>query len=104
MRPTPQNFSSVQPLLPTTLVNLDTTPATQLVRRLQRTRQAPPRLLIDCGSLRCLRTLGVSHVISELLVLHRAGAHVWLRNVNPVLYHCLALLKLTDVFHLLPAA
>ncbi|TGE28133.1 hypothetical protein [Hymenobacter metallicola] len=101
--PVTSKFSPL-PILPVMSINLDTTAATELVRTLQRTRQRYPRLLIDCGNLKCLRTLGVSHVISELLILHRAGAHVWLRNVTPVLHHCLALLKLTALFRTLPAA
>ncbi len=62
-------------------------------------RQPRPRLLIDCGALKCLRTLGVSYVVSELLVLHNAGADVWLHNVDPVLARCLHLLQLSRLFH-----
>ncbi|MFC7669752.1 hypothetical protein ACFQT0_22065 [Hymenobacter humi] len=61
---------------------------------------APPALDIDASRLKCQRTLGVSHVVSELLLLHRAGASVWLRHVNGPLRRCLHLLRLDGLFHL----
>jgi anti-anti-sigma regulatory factor len=64
--------------------------------------QCPP-LYIDCANLACQRTLGVSHVVSQLLLLHRAGARIWLRNVNAPLRHCLKLLQLEKLFHLTAA-
>ncbi|TGE06324.1 STAS domain-containing protein [Hymenobacter fodinae] len=86
-----------------TPINLDAVEATQLARALARDAQRPrPQLIVDCSHLKCLRTLGVSHVISELLVLHKAGANIWLRNVDPALQHCLSLLKLTSVFRTSP--
>lgn len=57
-------------------------------------------LYIDCANLACQRTLGVSHVVSQLLLLHQAGARIWLRNVNAPLRRCLQLLKLEELFHL----
>ncbi|GAB2943993.1 hypothetical protein GCM10027048_05970 [Hymenobacter coalescens] len=54
---------------------------------------------MDCGHPRCLRTLGVSHVVSQLLVLCQAGADIRLRNADPLLRRCLALLKLNQLFH-----
>ncbi|RPD47883.1 hypothetical protein DNI29_10625 [Hymenobacter sediminis] len=84
-------------------VDLDVVPAAQAARTLARGAWQPrPRLLIDCGHLKCLRSLGVSHVISELLVLHNAGADVWLNNVDPMLARCLSLLQLNRLFHLAP--
>ena len=91
-------------LLPVEVIDLDTTSATQIAGAMRRTLVKRPQLLVDCNRLKCMRTLGISHVISELLVLHRAGAHVWLRNASPVLRHCLALLKLTHVFPTFPGA
>ncbi|QJX49066.1 hypothetical protein HMJ29_20010 [Hymenobacter taeanensis] len=84
-------------------INLDVVEATQVARALARdATQTHPQLIIDCSHLKCLRTLGVSHVISELLVLHKAGANIWLRNADPALLHCLALLKLTHIFRASP--
>ncbi|GAB2793895.1 anti-anti-sigma regulatory factor [Hymenobacter luteus] len=82
-----------------TAVNLDSMTATQVAGTLPgRGPQPRPRLLIDCGTLQCLRTLGVSYVVSELLVLRKAGADVWLHNVGPVLARCLHLLQLSRLF------
>jgi anti-anti-sigma regulatory factor len=77
-------------------VNLDNATA---VQRMCALPKCPP-LYIDCSDLVCQRTLGVSHVVSQLLILHRAGARIWLRNVNPSLRHCLHLLQLESLFHL----
>ena len=77
-------------------VNLDNAEA---VQRLCARPKCPP-LYIDCSNLVCQRTLGVNHVVSQLLLLHRAGARIWLRNVNAPLRHCLHLLRLEALFHL----
>lgn len=50
-------------------------------------RAGCPPLYIDCGNLACQRAIGVSHVVSQLLWLHRAGARSWLRNANAPLRH-----------------
>jgi anti-anti-sigma regulatory factor len=84
------------PIARTATVNLDNVAA---VQRLCARRQCPP-LYIDCAKLVCQRTLGVSHVVSQLLTLHRAGARIWLRNVNAPLRRCLRLLRLEALFHL----
>jgi anti-anti-sigma regulatory factor len=84
------------PIARTATVNLDNAEA---VQRMCARRQCPP-LYIDCSNLTCQRTLGVSHVVSQLLILHRAGARIWLRNVNASLRHCLRLLQLEPLFHL----
>lgn len=84
------------PIARTATVNLDDAAA---VQRFCARRQCPP-LYIDCSSLVCQRTLGVSHVVSQLLTLHRAGARIWLRNVNAPLRRCLHLLRLEALFHL----
>ncbi|UYZ59745.1 STAS domain-containing protein [Hymenobacter latericus] len=82
-------------------VDLDAVTAEQVVRALARCPQQPrPLLLVDVANLKCLRHLGVSHVITELLVLRKAGADVWVRNASPALSRCLRLLKLDAVFHL----
>ncbi|MDB5267290.1 MAG: hypothetical protein JWP58_330 [Hymenobacter sp.] len=55
-------------------------------------------LHIDCSQLACQRALGVGYVVSQLLLLHRAGVRVWLRNVNAPLRRCLDLLRLNSLF------
>lgn len=72
------------------------------VQRACQLPQCPP-LSIDCGNLTCQRTLGVSHVVSQLLLLRKAGARIWLRNVNAPLRRCLHLLRLEELFHLTAA-
>ena len=78
---------------PTTL-NLDEPDA------VQRARTLPPSawVHIDCGRLVCQRTLGVAYVVSQLLLLRRAGTRVWLRNVNAPLRRCLQLLRVSSLF------
>jgi anti-sigma B factor antagonist len=61
-----------------------------------------PRLLIDCGSLPCLRTHGVAHLASYLLLLHQTGAKLRLYNVSPSLHYMLYLLRLDTVFRVYP--
>lgn len=56
-------------------------------------------LHVDCAHLACQRTLGVGYVVSQLLLLRRAGATIWLRNVNAPLRRCLHLLGLSPLFH-----
>ena len=84
------------PIARTATVSLDN-PAT--VQRLCARAQCPP-LYIDCADLVCQRTLGVSHVVSQLLLLRQAGARIWLRNVNAPLRRCLRLLRPEALFHL----
>ena len=80
-------------------VDLDAVDSVQLGRALaQEAQQIRPQLLVDCSSMKCLRTMGVSHVVSQLLVLHQSGAIVWLRNVDPALLRCLRLLQLDSLF------
>lgn len=86
-------------LAPATL-NLDETAAIETTcAQLRRSPQALALLHIDCGQLRCQRTLGVSHVVSQLLRLRQAGANIRLRNVNAPLRRCLQLLQLGSLFH-----
>lgn len=82
--------------LATVDLDLDAVETVQVARLLPRSTP----LLIDCARLACQRTLGVGHVISQLLSLHRAGATIWLRNVNAPLRRCLHLLGLSPLFHL----
>lgn len=83
----------------TLCVNLDTQDAQQLARSLaQQPAQARPRIEVDCSTLKCLHTLGVSHVISQLLLLRQSSAGIWLRNANPTLKRCLRLLQLESRF------
>ena len=75
-----------------------------LARALLKGPQHPrPQFFIDCSNLVCQRTLGVSHVVSQLLLLRQAGASVWLRNVNAPLRRCLQLLQLVPLFELATA-
>jgi anti-anti-sigma regulatory factor len=79
--------------LPT--VNLDEAEALQVAHLLPRSTP----LHVDCAHLACQRTLGVGYVVSQLLLLRRAGATIWLRNVNAPLRNCLHLLGLSSLFH-----
>jgi anti-anti-sigma regulatory factor len=93
---------SQAPVASFTLVDLDSIEATQLVQALvQHSQLGPPQLVIDCSRLKCLRHLGVSHVVSQLLVFHQSGARVFLRNVEPVLQRCLQVLRLDSFFPVL---
>ncbi len=97
MNPTTQLYAMPPgPIARIATVNLDDADA---VQRLCARAGCPP-LYIDCGNLACQRALGVSHVVSQLLLLHRAGARIWLRNVNAPLRRCLRLLRLEALFHL----
>ncbi|OUJ72917.1 anti-sigma factor antagonist [Hymenobacter crusticola] len=85
-----------EPVVSIFTVDLDAVETAQLVHALA--QQPRPQLLIDCDNLRCQRTLGVSHVVSQLLLLRQSGASIWLRKVDPVLRRCLHLLGLDSVF------
>lgn len=76
-----------------TPVDLDKVETTYLLHDL-----AQRQLLVDCSHLRCLRHLGVSYVVSQLLMLHQSGARVFLCNVDPLLHRCLRLLRLDTLF------
>jgi anti-anti-sigma regulatory factor len=78
-------------------INLDE-PNSVLRARARAKSLGLPALHIDCSRLKCQRTLGVGYVISQLLMLHRTGAKVWLRNVNAPLRRCLELLRLNSLF------
>ena len=94
-----QSSLLVAPALPATL-NLDETAAIEATCvHLRSSSSASLLLHIDCGQLRCQRTLGVSHVVSQLLRLRQAGASIWLRNVNAPLRRCLQLLQVGSLFH-----
>jgi anti-anti-sigma regulatory factor len=91
--------TTLAPPSPATL-NLDETAAIEaLCVQLYQSPQALASLYIDCKQLRCQRTLGVSHVISQLLRLRQAGASIWLHNVNAPLRRCIQLLQLASLFH-----
>lgn len=86
-------------LPPLTPVDLDALTAKQFIQTLlPQLKQPRPQLLVDCGTLHALRQLGISHVVSELLVLRQSGAQVWLRNVDSVLQQCLHMLHLNQLF------
>lgn len=63
-----------------------------------------PRLLINCTYLPCLRTHGVAHLVSSLLLLHQSSAKVLLHHVSPALHRYLHLLRLDGVFRIIPVA
>lgn len=90
---------SQAPIASLTPIDLDNLDATDFLQTLlQQPRLMPPHLVVDCSQLKCLRSLGVSYVVSQLLVFHRSGARVFLRNVEPVLQRCLRLLRLDNLF------
>lgn len=78
-----------------TPLDLDAVDAHQLARELPSIR---PHYAVDCAQLKALQHHGVSYVISQLLVLRRSGARIWLRNVPPALARCLRLLGLEQLF------
>jgi hypothetical protein len=81
-------------------VDLDQADAVQWARALPQSAA----LHVDCGRLKCQRTLGVAHVVSQLLLLRRAGVTVWLRNANAPLRYCLRVLNLGRFFRLIDPA
>jgi anti-anti-sigma regulatory factor len=85
-------------------VDFDQVDTVQLATRLFRSdpRQRP-QFLIDCHHLACLRTRGVSYLVSQLLLTKRAGADLLLYNVDAVLGKALRVLQLHRVFQILPA-
>ncbi|MGI4762642.1 MAG: hypothetical protein ACRYF0_18170 [Janthinobacterium lividum] len=83
------------PAGPLSTVNLDEAEALQAAHLLPHSTP----LQVDCAHLACQRTLGVGYVVSQLLLLRRAGATIWLRNVNAPLRRCLHLLGLSSLFH-----
>ena len=92
-------FSPTLAPAPPVTLNLDETAAIEATcAQLRSSARAMP-LHIDCGQLRCQHTLGVSHVVSQLLRLRQAGASIWLRNVNAPLRRCLQLLQVGSLFH-----
>ena len=91
----PTSRPNVAPITHVPMVSLDEVNPLQLAQKLP--RHLP--LHIDCGRLVSQRTLGVGHVVSQLLLLHRTGVSIWLRNVNAPLRRCLQLLRLSPLFH-----
>jgi len=87
--------TSLAPTGPQLSVNLDEAATLQAAHLLS--RRTP--LHVDCAHLACQRTLGVGYVVSQLLLLRRADATIWLRNVNAPLRRCLHLLGLSPLFH-----
>ncbi|SHK66821.1 STAS domain-containing protein [Hymenobacter psychrotolerans] len=88
-------------------VDVNLTDPVQLARRLSSAAtddNGRPCLLIDCQRLGCLRTRGVSFLVSQLLLTRAAGADVLLYHVGPVLERALRLLHLDQLFQLWPAA
>jgi anti-anti-sigma regulatory factor len=96
---------SYQPLVPQkqqgasiSSIDLDAVDVKHVAYFLAQHTAPRPHVAVDCSTLKCLRTLGVSHVVSQLLVLHQSGASIWLLNVDPVLKRCLRLLRLEPLF------
>jgi anti-anti-sigma regulatory factor len=74
--------------------------ARRLVLEAAGTRSEPLCLLIDCRHLRCLRTHGAAHFVTQLLLIRRMGAGLLLHNVPPLLARLLHLLGLDNVVEL----
>lgn len=94
--------ATINPYLPLPKVysvDFDCTDTVQLAGYLYRadSRQRP-RFLVNCQQLTCLRTQGVSYLVSQLLLTKRAGADLLLYNVDAVLGRALRLLQLHRVF------
>jgi hypothetical protein len=102
MYSTPLPYDDLPPTDPSqgVAIDLDEPGAVQAACAKARSLQPHcPAVRVDCHQLSCQRTLGVSHVISQLLLLRRAGAEVWLARVNAPLQRCLQLLHLTPLFY-----
>jgi anti-anti-sigma regulatory factor len=90
---------------PTYLVDVDAADPVALVRRLRKANpDQRPNLLVDCQQLRCLRTHGVSYLVSRLLLTRAAGADLLLYNVGPSLLRSLKLLQLHQLFRIWPVS
>ncbi|OON65278.1 STAS domain-containing protein [Hymenobacter sp. CRA2] len=86
-----------------TPLNLDAVDVEQLARTLAAAPQHPqPQFQVDCRTLTCLHTRGISYVVSQLLLLRRSGVVIWLSNVSPVLARCLRVLGLELLLPTLP--
>lgn len=80
-------------------LKIDPSNSTQFGRTLVRVAtMREPRLFVNCEHLACLRTHGVAHLASQLLLLHHGGAKMHLYNVSPTLFRALHLLRLDTVF------
>ena len=62
-----------------------------------------PPLRINCQELRCRRTLGVAHVVSQLLRLRAAGATVQLTHVDSTMRRAIQELALAPLFPIVEA-
>ncbi|GAA4376909.1 STAS domain-containing protein [Hymenobacter koreensis] len=83
----PVNFNAIEPV--------------ELARSLAQDpdiQRKPLYVLIDCQHLTCLRTRGVCHFFSQLLLMRRAGVEVVLDNVNGLLARMLRLCRLDTLF------
>ena len=99
------NRSGSEPTAPVYNISPNYIDPVQLARSLrQANAELRPQLMIDCRQLKCLRTHGVSHLVSQLLLTQQAGAEVVLYNVDAGLSRVLRLLQLHHVFRMLPAA
>ncbi|MBC6698544.1 STAS domain-containing protein [Hymenobacter puniceus] len=89
---------------PTYVVDVNLADPVEVVRSLRKRNPTErPNLLIDCQQLRCLRTRGVSFLVSQLLLARAAGAELLLYNVGPTLLRVLQLLQLQQLFRIWPA-
>lgn len=76
---------------------LDTASLNHLIWWLDHGRLLPP-LRVNCQQVRWRRTLGVAHVVSQLLRLRAAGATVQLTHVDAPMRRALHELALTPLF------
>ncbi|RTQ49300.1 hypothetical protein EJV47_14260 [Hymenobacter gummosus] len=74
--------------------------ARRLVQNAAGTRPGPLCLLIDCRQLQCLRTHGLGHFASQLLLIRLLGVGLLLHHVAPPLARRLRLLRLDTVLEL----
>ncbi|QHL89223.1 hypothetical protein GU926_18015 [Nibribacter ruber] len=77
----------------------------RLSRRLQSVQRQGKEchVWIDCGSVECIRQLGVCHFINQLLVLRNTNPHIVLVQPDPVLQQALAVCKVDGLFTCIPS-
>ncbi|ALI99974.1 STAS domain-containing protein [Rufibacter tibetensis] len=76
----------------------------RLTRRWQSPRQANQEYFvwIDCSSLNCVKSLGFSHFVSQLLLLKQAQANITLLNLSNHQQELLRLLRVEHLFTVVP--
>ncbi|GAB2969693.1 hypothetical protein GCM10027048_45740 [Hymenobacter coalescens] len=96
-------LSRRQPTARIVHLNFNVADPVEQARRLARGAAAwrePLCLLIDCSQVNCLRTHGVAHFVSQVLLMRRTGVGLLLHNVGAPLGRLLRLLRLDAVVEL----